>query len=81
MAGTTAYHRETCEVLAQGGSSQEIRALAAAIGKVFEWLDGSYSDRRRLFADLRRIKERLDTVATGADTGDCQAAAVGSELE
>jgi len=62
MAGMTAFHRATCEQLARDGSSEEVRALAAAIVKIFEWLDGSFSDRRRIFSDLQAIKSQLKSL-------------------
>jgi len=76
MAGMTGFHRSTCEQLARDGSSQEVRALAAAIGKIFEWLDGSFSDRRRIFTELRGIKGQLKTISQRPGNAGHPAAAI-----
>jgi len=76
MAGMTGFHRSTCEQLARDGSSGEVRALAAAIGKIFEWLDGSFSDRRRIFTELRGIKGQLNAISQRPGTAGRPAAVV-----
>jgi hypothetical protein len=63
MADMTDAHRRTTKALSLNPTiSQEIRDLASAIVNLNEWMDGSFNDRKKLFAAVKSLEERLDSI-------------------